>query len=239
MPSQFPENNVTGTLTAEKVATTNTSATSLDVGGGITAGTSSIAIVNAAGKIPALSSTYLADLSGANLTGISAGGFPFISKASLTSGKFESGTLSLAGSGVLVVWQNVECDTDAEIMIFEVNNVTSSSYNSFAKLWRSDGNVGHTYGGTLTYGMVSSDVNPQGRLGNAAGEQQSGHMFMTCDGTYVQWYGSMTCMDPSTLPTVCSFGGIITQSSITDIMFKSTGGNLDAGEVMFYNIAES
>ena len=66
-------NDSTNVLTAGKLATTDTSATSIDVAGGITAGTGNVAIVNAAGKIPALSSTYLADLSGANLTGISAG----------------------------------------------------------------------------------------------------------------------------------------------------------------------
>jgi len=71
--SQFPENNVTGTLTAGKLATTDTSATSIDVAGGVTAGTGNVAIVNAAGKIPALSSTYLASLDGSALTGISAG----------------------------------------------------------------------------------------------------------------------------------------------------------------------
>ena len=66
-------NKSTDVLTSGKLATTDTSATSIDVAGGITAGTGNVAIVNAAGKIPELSSTYLADLSGANLTGISAG----------------------------------------------------------------------------------------------------------------------------------------------------------------------
>lgn len=91
MPSQFPENNVNGTLTAEKVATTDTSATSLDVGGGITAGTSSIAIVNAAGKLPALSSTFLADLSGASLTTLAAGN---ISSGTVATARLGSGTAS-------------------------------------------------------------------------------------------------------------------------------------------------
>jgi hypothetical protein len=44
----------------------------LDVGGGIQAGSGNVNIINSAGKIPALSSTYLADLSGANLTNLSA-----------------------------------------------------------------------------------------------------------------------------------------------------------------------
>lgn len=91
MPSQFPENNVNGTLTAEKVATTDTSATSLDVGGGITAGTSSIAIVNAAGKLPGLSSTFLADLSGASLTTLAAGN---ISSGTVATARLGSGTAS-------------------------------------------------------------------------------------------------------------------------------------------------
>jgi len=66
-------NDSTDLLTSGKLATTDTSATSIDVAGGITAGTGNVAIVNAAGKIPEISSTYFADLSGANLTGISAG----------------------------------------------------------------------------------------------------------------------------------------------------------------------
>jgi hypothetical protein len=74
-------NDSTDVLTSGKLATTDTSATSIDVAGGITAGTSNIAIVNAVGKIPELSSTYLADLSGANLTGISAGATTFIGAA--------------------------------------------------------------------------------------------------------------------------------------------------------------
>jgi hypothetical protein len=66
-------NDSTDVLTAGKLATTDTSATSVDFAGGITAGTGNVGIVNTAGKIPALSSTYLADLSGANLTGIGGG----------------------------------------------------------------------------------------------------------------------------------------------------------------------
>jgi hypothetical protein len=58
MPSQFPESTLTGPVTV-----------------------SGTEIINSAGKIPALSSTYLADLSGANLTGISAGASTFIGAA--------------------------------------------------------------------------------------------------------------------------------------------------------------
>lgn len=62
----------TGTPTFSTVTTSDTGATSLTVGGGITAGTGAVGIVNAAGKIPAISTTYFADVSGANLTNIPA-----------------------------------------------------------------------------------------------------------------------------------------------------------------------
>ena len=61
MPSQFPSNNVSGDLT---------------VTGSGTFGSGAVEIINSAGKIPALSSTYLASLDGSNLTGI--GGTPEI-----------------------------------------------------------------------------------------------------------------------------------------------------------------
>jgi hypothetical protein len=66
-------NDSTDVLTSGKLATTDTANNSIDVAGGITAGTGNVAIVSTAGQIPAISSTYFADLSGANLTGISAG----------------------------------------------------------------------------------------------------------------------------------------------------------------------
>lgn len=42
----------------------------VDIAAGITAGSGNVAIVDGTGKIPALSSTYLADVSGTNLTGV-------------------------------------------------------------------------------------------------------------------------------------------------------------------------
>lgn len=46
-----------------------TTATALDVAGGITAGTGNVGIVDTTGKIPALTSTYFASLDGSALTG--------------------------------------------------------------------------------------------------------------------------------------------------------------------------
>lgn len=51
---------------------TNAGAGALDVTGGINAGSGNVGIVDTSGKIPALSSTYIADLSGANLTALTA-----------------------------------------------------------------------------------------------------------------------------------------------------------------------
>lgn len=50
---------------------TNTGASSLDIGGGLNAGTGNVAIIDATGKITGISSTYFASLDGSNLTGIS------------------------------------------------------------------------------------------------------------------------------------------------------------------------
>lgn len=43
---------------------------SLTLNGGLTAGSGSVGIIDSTGKIPALSSTYFADVSGTNLTGV-------------------------------------------------------------------------------------------------------------------------------------------------------------------------
>lgn len=64
--------DISAYLSGGKLIATDTSATSLTVGGGITAGSGVVGIVDTTGKIPALSSTYFASLSGANLTSLPA-----------------------------------------------------------------------------------------------------------------------------------------------------------------------
>lgn len=57
--------------TAVSAVITSTSASALDVAGGINAGSGNVGIVGTDGKIPAISSTYFASLDGSALTGIS------------------------------------------------------------------------------------------------------------------------------------------------------------------------
>ncbi|HAT71556.1 MAG TPA: hypothetical protein DCS63_01920, partial [Elusimicrobia bacterium] len=57
-------------VNASTMVITGTGAAALDVAGGINAGTDNISIVDATGRLPALSAAYLADLNGGNLTGI-------------------------------------------------------------------------------------------------------------------------------------------------------------------------
>jgi hypothetical protein len=59
-----------GVMTAVSAVISSTGASALDVGGGINAGTGNVGIVGTDGRIPAISSTYFASLSGANLTSI-------------------------------------------------------------------------------------------------------------------------------------------------------------------------
>lgn len=61
-----------GTPTFSTVTVTSAAASALTVTGGITAGSGVVGIVDTTGKIPALSSTFFANLSGANLTALSA-----------------------------------------------------------------------------------------------------------------------------------------------------------------------
>lgn len=90
--------------------TTNTGATSLTVGGGVTAGTGAVALVNTAGKIPAISGTYFADVSGASLTfpwvaqAFSGGNFTGSGSMTWTVDSGDVGTNSYTVVGSMVTW---------------------------------------------------------------------------------------------------------------------------------------
>jgi hypothetical protein len=96
---------ITYGLSAATVTTTDTSAGSLVVGGGIKTGTGVVQLVDATGKITAISSTYFASLSGANLTGIPAAA---VSAGSLGTGAFTvtgafNATTSISAASALAV----------------------------------------------------------------------------------------------------------------------------------------
>lgn len=78
---------------------TGTGASALDVGGGLNIGTGNVALVNAAGKITALSSTEVDNLSGAALTSLDAGN---ISAGTLAVARGGTGATSLTDGGVLL-----------------------------------------------------------------------------------------------------------------------------------------
>lgn len=78
---------------------TGTGASSLDVGGGLNIGTGNVALVTAAGKITALSSTEVDNLSGAALTSLDAGN---ISAGTLAVARGGTGATSLTDGGVLL-----------------------------------------------------------------------------------------------------------------------------------------
>lgn len=81
---------------------TGTGAGAITDGGGLTAGSGAVAIIGTDGRIPAISSTYFASLSGANLTGLNA--------ANLSSGQV---AVANGGTG-----QNLSAVTEGSILYF-------------------------------------------------------------------------------------------------------------------------
>lgn len=64
--------NITGStsITTPALTVSGSGASAIDVAGGINAGSGNVGIVGTDGRIPAISSTYFASLSGTNLTGV-------------------------------------------------------------------------------------------------------------------------------------------------------------------------
>lgn len=107
------------------LSTTNTSATSITCGGGITAGTGAVAIINAAGKIPAITSTYFASLafnadnltSGTILDARYSSAITFPGSLVVTTTIASSGSIT-SGNGILITSGNLVGGTTNSITDF-------------------------------------------------------------------------------------------------------------------------
>lgn len=138
----------TGTLTVS-----DTGASALDVAGGINAGTGNIGIVDSTGKIPALSSTFFANLSGVNLTNLTA--------ANLT------GTVATLNGGL---GGNYSATAQGNIIIFNGAGTTAALAPGSAGQFLRTGGAGanptwSTDGSNLT--SLSASQLTSGTLGDA------------------------------------------------------------------------
>ena len=222
-----------GDPVAETGATLRTSI-GCDVATNITSGTMATARL---GSGTASSGTYLrGDSSWAAVA--AGGGFPFLDKASLTSGELQTGTISLAASGCLVVFQNVEVDTD-DVSLHLIINGATSGYEQVARLSRIDGNYG--YGGNPTDALyLDCNIATHGRVGNATGEQAQGHVYLSCDGTYLNWHGLTYEQNANGDPTINQIAGFLNLGGvITSITMAASSGDIDGGEMIVYDIKES
>lgn len=136
----------TGTPTFAGLTVSGTGASAFDVGGGINAGTGNVGIVDATGKIPAISSTYFASLTGVNLTGVAllgtANTYTAINNFLTYS---ETKTAPTIGGGALAF--NLALGTQFAVAlngnatITISNPVTSGSGGSFLVLFTNDGTL--------------------------------------------------------------------------------------------------
>lgn len=149
-----------GVLTTVTAAVSNTGAAALDVAGGITAGTGNVAIIDTTGKIPAISSTYFASLSGTNLTGVAL----LASANAFTS----TGTQTFAGSAT------VGDGLASRTLIVNGNSTNASVVWSVAssgvmQIAAAGGDSFFDYAGTLNFrsgiaGTVRTALDPTGIL---------------------------------------------------------------------------
>jgi hypothetical protein len=155
---------------------------SVDFAGGIQAGSGNVNIIDATGKIPALSSTYLASLSGANLTGLPVNQFgaSVIPAANLGTGTPSSANFLRGDSA----WVSVPSGmTSGMIVMFDV--ACPAGWTRFTAL---DGkfplgsDIYGITGGAETHGHTMDAV-PDHNHGGLTGNQAVAHTHgFTTDG---------------------------------------------------------
>jgi len=141
----FAAVTATGAVGAATATLSSTAADALDVAGGITAGTGNVAIIGTDGRLPALSTTYLANLSGTNLTGVGLLGSnnAWAARQDLLTYS-ETKTAPAITSNVLTLdlatGTHFEVALDAAITTLTISNVPSAStVSSFTLKFTADG----------------------------------------------------------------------------------------------------
>lgn len=135
--------DISAYLAGGKLTTASTASDSADIAGGLTIGTGNVALVNTAGKIPALTTTYFASVDGSALTGLDASQLASgtIATARLGSGSASSSTFLRGDS----TWQAIN------LASLDASSLTSGTVPS-ARM--SGSYTGITGIGTLTVGTV-------------------------------------------------------------------------------------
>ncbi|MBI4434828.1 hypothetical protein HY635_03400 [Candidatus Uhrbacteria bacterium] len=134
--------------------------TTLDVAGGIQAGSGNVNIINSAGKIPAISSTYVADLSGENLTNL-------VKLQAVTPGTAQTGHLNITGTGTvgaLDVVGGMQAGSGNVNIINSAGKIPAISSTYVADL--SGANLTNLNAGNLASGTVPDARLPAGLLRN-------------------------------------------------------------------------
>lgn len=148
---------VTGAATlTSTLAVNSTSAAAIDVAGGITAGSGNVAVIDTTGKIPAISSTYFASLSGANLTSIP--------ETAITDDSIFARVASPESiSGTWTINNNVALQSrNAATAVFNLASTNSSNQTIFGPTGADiAGGIGTTtflHGTTLTFSTGTSSL---------------------------------------------------------------------------------
>ena len=130
-----------------KIFISNDTSTAIDVTGGITAGSTNTTIIGTDGKIPALTSSYFADISGANITSLSASN---LASGTVPTARLGSGTANnttfLRGDNAWTALSAIDA-VPAGMILFTKDGACPSGYAEYTAL-RGRYAVGLPSGGT-------------------------------------------------------------------------------------------
>lgn len=143
----------TGTPTFSTLTLSSTSASALDVAGGVNAGSGNVGIIDTSGRIPAISSTYFTSLAGANLTGLTAANVT----VTPTTNSFSAGDYTAGGT---MTW-TVAAGDWAGYYYSSIGNLT------FVQVYLTQTTVGGTLGPELRIdlpGSMTVSVNATGAM---------------------------------------------------------------------------